>query len=175
VDTPRTDPTTGLEVLTDASVAALRRASTLACIDLVHFCDRVNAPFGHVGGDRVLAAVGRRLADGLVPWRVFQSAGDEFTVEVAGPLDREGAESLADGVAAALARPFEETGEGLEATVGPDSRARGRRWSPLPALDGGPRGSARGPAYLASPGRASRSWTVRALGHEACARTTIRG
>lgn len=113
-----TDPLTGLEVLTDATVEALLPGSTLAYIDLVHFRDRVNAPFDHVVGDSVLSEAARRLGEALAPWRVFRSAGDEFTVEVAEALDREGAERLAGRVAAALALPFEQTGAGLEATVG---------------------------------------------------------
>jgi diguanylate cyclase (GGDEF)-like protein len=153
VDTLRTDPTTGLEVLTDASLGALRRGSTLAYVDLVHFRDRVNAPFGHVVGDRVLAEVGRRLAEGLTPRRVFRSGGDEFTVEIAGPLDREGAERIADLVALLLARPFEETGEGLEATVGVCLRAVGD--DPRPVWAAALRG-----ADTEAPRRGLRLWVV---------------
>lgn len=123
VETLRTDPSTGIEVLTYKNVGALRRGSRLAFIDLVHFRDRVNVPFGFAVGNRVLAAVGRRLADGFAPWRVFRTGGDEFAVEVLGGLDRDGAARLADRVATALARPFDETGEGLEATVGVCLRA----------------------------------------------------
>ena len=114
----QTDPITGLALLGTASWGVLRQGSSLAVVDLVHFGDRVNAPFGHDAGDRVLAAVGRRLAGGLAPWRVFRSAGDEFTVEVLGPLDREGAECLARRIAEILVAPFDETGAGLDATVG---------------------------------------------------------
>ena len=114
----KTDELTGLEVLTDATIAAVRAGSCLAYIDIVHFRDRVNAPFDHVVGDAVLAEVAWRLSDALAPWRVFRSGGDEFTVEVGTTLDRDGARRLADRVAAALAPPFGQTGEGLEATVG---------------------------------------------------------
>jgi GGDEF domain-containing protein len=114
----RIDPTTGLAVLTETSLGALRNGSVLAYVDLVHSRDRVNAPFGHVACDSAPAAVGLRLTDGLAPWRVFRSAGDEFTVEVASPLVREAAASLADQIDGILAGPFEEMGEGLEATVG---------------------------------------------------------
>lgn len=114
----RTDPMTGLAALSRESRGALRQGASLAVVDLVHFRDRVNMPFGHDVGDRVLVAVGRRLAEGLAPWRVFRSGGDEFTVEVRDALDRASAERFAGRIAEILAAPFEETGEGLEATVG---------------------------------------------------------
>jgi diguanylate cyclase (GGDEF)-like protein len=118
VEPLKTDLLTGLEVLTEGRLAAVRAGACLAYIDLVRFRDRVNAPFGHVVGDAVLAEVARRLAEALAPWRVFRSGGDEFTVEVCAALDRDGARQLAERVATVLAPPFEQTCEGQEATVG---------------------------------------------------------
>jgi GGDEF domain-containing protein len=118
VETLRNDPLTGLPVLAPAASSALHQGAALAVIDLVHFRDRVNWPHGHLVGDQLLAAAGRRLAHGLAPWRVFRSGGDEFTVEVMGPLDRAAAERLARRVADLLADPFEEIGAGLDAQIG---------------------------------------------------------
>ena len=95
-----------------AAMGTLRQGAALAVVDLVHFSDRVNGPHGRLVGDQVLASVAHRLAQGLAPWRVFRSAGDEFTVEVIGPLDRLGAERLAERVADLLADRFEEIGPG---------------------------------------------------------------
>jgi GGDEF domain-containing protein len=125
VETLRTDPLTGLRILPLTSLGALRRDASLAVVDLVHFRDRVNATVGYPAGDRVIAAVGQRLSEGLAPWHVFRSAGDGFTIEVPPPVDRASAERLARRVATILAVPFEETGAGLEATVGISLRTVG--------------------------------------------------
>jgi Diguanylate cyclase, GGDEF domain len=56
----------------------MRTGSAVAIVDLLHFRDRINEPFGHVVGDQVLREMGTRLRGGLAPHRVDRHAGDEF-------------------------------------------------------------------------------------------------
>jgi GGDEF domain-containing protein len=131
----------------------VRRGSVVAVVNLTHFRDRVNSPFGATVGDRVIAAAGRRLADGLAPRRVFRSGGGEFTVEVTEGLDRVGATRLAELIVELLAGPFEATGEGLGATVGVCLEPIGD--DPFPAWAAAARG-----ADVEAPSRGQRIWIV---------------
>lgn len=104
MDEPR-DELTG--VLAYHALATLRPQSRIVLVDLVHFMERFNYPYGHVVGDRILKEVGTRLRDGLAPLRVFRAGGDEFIVEADSGLDEAGAEALAHRIAGLLALPIE--------------------------------------------------------------------
>ena len=67
----------------------------------------INESLGHAVGDRLLAAVGRRLADTLRPADTLaRLGGDEFAVLVDGLADEAAAEALARRMIDALAAPF---------------------------------------------------------------------
>jgi hypothetical protein len=80
---PTLDSMTGLPSLRASNLDVLRDGSALAVVDLVHFMDRINFPYGDAVGDRLLATVADRLRLGLAPDGVFRSGVDEFTVEIA--------------------------------------------------------------------------------------------
>lgn len=64
------------------ALGRVRRESSLALADIVGI-KRVNDVDGLASGDRVIAAIGGRLRDGLPGARVYRLGGDEFLVEVA--------------------------------------------------------------------------------------------
>ena len=73
----------------------LRRSAALAAADVIGM-KSLNDRYGFKAGDLILEAVGHRLVHGLGPeHRVFRVGGDDFCVEISGPLDRDAAESLA--------------------------------------------------------------------------------
>jgi diguanylate cyclase (GGDEF)-like protein len=115
VDDPR-DELTGL--LAYSALATLRPESCVVLVDLVHFAARINAPYGHAEGDRVLKEAGARLRDGLAPLRVFRSGGDEFVVEASADLDEAGTVALAHRIADLLALPIEGLEQQLEVRIG---------------------------------------------------------
>jgi diguanylate cyclase (GGDEF)-like protein len=81
----------------------------------------VNDTLGHHTGDLLLRQVGPRLRDSLPPGAtVARLGGDEFAVLLPAVADPEAALAVADGLAVALARPFELDGTSLhaEASVG---------------------------------------------------------
>ena len=100
------------------NIATLAPDASVAYIDMFHFLERVNAPYGHGVGDGVLRAVARRLQDGFAPNRVFRAGGDEFLIEFTEPLDGDAAVALARRIGELVAEPIEDIAEPLEARVG---------------------------------------------------------
>lgn len=113
---PGRDPLTGL--WNHASIATIEPDVAVAYVDIVHFRDRVNRPYGHVVGDRVLQGVARRLQDRLAPSRVFRFGGDEFLVEILEPLDRMKAAEWASRIERLVEEPIEGINEPLAAHIG---------------------------------------------------------
>jgi len=123
----RHDPLTGLgnrrallEQLPLAQKRAQRTGHALALlfIDLDGF-KAVNDTWGHEAGDRLLAAVARRLGAAVRETdSVFRLAGDEFTVilENLGPDAHTGAVAVADKLVGAVSQPVDI--DGHAATVG---------------------------------------------------------
>ncbi len=110
------DPTTGLpnrELLTDRIAHSLARLRTdgsgrigVIMLDLDRF-KVINESVGHAVGDRLLVAVGQRLASSLRPGdTVGRFGGDEFGVILDGVADDEEARRIADHIAAELRAPF---------------------------------------------------------------------
>ncbi len=110
------DPTTGLpnrELLTDRiahSIARLRTDGSgrigVIMLDLDRF-KVINESVGHAVGDRLLVAVGQRLASSIRPGdTVGRFGGDEFGVILDGVADEEEARRIADHIAAELRAPF---------------------------------------------------------------------
>ena len=133
VDDPR-DELTG--VLGYSALATLRPESQMVLVDLLHFRDRFNYPYGHGAGDRVLKEAGTRLRDGLAPLRVFRSGGDEFIVEAGADLDGAGAVALANRIAGLLALPIEGLGQPLAPHAGLPAIPSGAFGQPLEARIG---------------------------------------
>lgn len=94
-------------VLANRALATLRPESCVVFVDLLHFSEQFNYPYGHDVGDRILKEAGTRLREGLAPLRVFRVGGDEFLVEADADLDEAGAEALAHRIAGLLALPIE--------------------------------------------------------------------
>ena len=110
------DPTTGLpnrELLTDRIGHSLARLRTdgsgrigVIMLDLDRF-KVINESVGHAVGDRLLVAVGQRLASSLRPGdTVGRFGGDEFGVILDGVADDQEARRIADHIAAELRAPF---------------------------------------------------------------------
>ena len=82
-----------------------RRGLVALMLDLDGF-KPVNDEIGHRAGDRVLAAIGRRLRDRLADrWLLARLGGDEFTAVRCGPVDVPGVLGEASGLAAEIALP----------------------------------------------------------------------
>jgi diguanylate cyclase (GGDEF)-like protein len=124
------DPTTGLpnrELLTDRiahSLASGRPDDSTSIAVVLLDLDRfqvINESVGHMIGDRLLSAVGQRLAGSLRPGdTVARFGGDEFGVildPVAGP---EEAVALAEALAMVLRMPFTQGGRDwfISASIG---------------------------------------------------------
>jgi diguanylate cyclase (GGDEF)-like protein len=79
---------------------------TLLLLDIDHF-KRLNDEHGHVAGDRVLAALARRLLEGVRPYDVVaRYGGEEFAVILAG-LDAKAGVATAERLRLSVAaRPF---------------------------------------------------------------------
>jgi len=123
------DPLTGLpnrDLLYDRLGMTLARmprqeaAAAVLFLDLDRFKD-VNDTFGHAAGDRLLAAVARRLEGSLRPSdTVSRFGGDEFVVLCEDIAGEDGAMIAAWRVLQSLARPFmlEEAEVYVEASLG---------------------------------------------------------
>ena len=114
------DPTTGLpnrELLTDRIAHALSRvrpddAGPIAVImlDLDRF-KVINESVGHAVGDRLLIAVGHRLATSLRPGdTVARFGGDEFGIILDPVADEGEARRIAETIASELRAPFSLSG-----------------------------------------------------------------
>jgi diguanylate cyclase (GGDEF)-like protein len=114
------DPTTGLpnrELLTDRIAHSLARgrpddAESIAIVllDLDRF-QVINESVGHMVGDRLLMAVGQRLAGCLRPGdTVARFGGDEFGVILDPVADGAEAVRIAEGLATELRVPFSQGG-----------------------------------------------------------------
>jgi len=90
----------------------------LCFLDLDGFKE-VNDTFGHELGDRLLAAVARRLAAATDPQRhlLARMGGDEFVVLVPGTEGPHSVTEVADAVLAALREPVELDGHRLRVTA----------------------------------------------------------
>lgn len=69
---PSRDSLTGL--WNHASIATIAPDVDVAYLDLFHFRDLVNRPYGHAVGDLVLKEVAHRLQDRFAPSRVSTAA-----------------------------------------------------------------------------------------------------
>ena len=90
------------------------RLSALVLIDLDRFKE-VNDTLGHDQGDMLLCEVAGRLRDVLRPTDILaRLGGDEFAILVRDLPHRGATAELADRIGAALARPFDLCGVGIE-------------------------------------------------------------
>jgi diguanylate cyclase (GGDEF)-like protein len=118
------DPLTGLPnrtLLLDRLQVALAQRSrgrvAVVFVDLDHF-KLVNDSLGHAAGDRLLCAAATRLRAVLRPGdTVARLGGDEFVVLAESVVDERDAEGLAERIAAALAEPFDLSGEEVFVTA----------------------------------------------------------
>jgi diguanylate cyclase len=112
----RQDPLTGLanrRALEEAFAAAdLSAPLCLALCDVDRF-KRINDGFGHVVGDRVLAAIGQGLTDACPGQLVVRHGGEEFAVLIAGLSLDEATALMEDAREQVAARRFRsrDTGE----------------------------------------------------------------
>ena len=90
--------------------------SAVVMLDLDGFKD-VNEAFGHATGDRLLAEVGRRLADRLGATSVARLGNDEFAALVPAVADAEDARTRVAAVVAALSVPFPVEGLTVDVRV----------------------------------------------------------
>jgi diguanylate cyclase (GGDEF)-like protein len=92
-------------------------AVTVFYIDLDDF-KPVNDAYGHEIGDRLLAALGKRLkASTRASDVVARLGGDEFAVLISSPASAAEADSVRERVAAAFANPFTFDGHSLDLTA----------------------------------------------------------
>jgi diguanylate cyclase (GGDEF)-like protein/PAS domain S-box-containing protein len=109
----------------DQAIRRAQRRRTGACaavlfLDLDRF-KVVNDSLGHLAGDQLLVAVGRRLEDTLRPTdTVARLGGDEFTLLLSDVSGADEAIAVAERVRRSLAAPFELGGRALfvNASVG---------------------------------------------------------
>ncbi|HZG26930.1 MAG TPA: GGDEF domain-containing protein [Ensifer sp.] len=108
----RHDPLTGLRnrvALAEAFEALARDEATLTCLhcfDLDGF-KTINDRFGHVAGDELLAAIGKRLQELLGPANIpVRMGGDEFVVLQPAVRDPVDAEALAAAILKTLRLPY---------------------------------------------------------------------
>jgi diguanylate cyclase (GGDEF)-like protein len=94
--------------------AERRGGSSLAllCVDLDNF-KAVNDTLGHPVGDELLRAVGVRLGASVGDAFVARLGGDEFIIILSDLQEQETAGAVAGRLVAALAEPFEITGQEL--------------------------------------------------------------
>jgi diguanylate cyclase (GGDEF)-like protein len=86
------------------------RSVALMIVDLDDF-KAVNDTLGHAYGDRLLQAVGRRMADALGPDDMLaRLGGDEFAVLAETPMSLGEGRALAERIVAALEHPFDLDG-----------------------------------------------------------------
>ena len=124
------DLTTGLpnrELLTDRIAHSLARGRTddaesiaIVLLDLDRF-KVINESVGHVVGDRLLLAVGQRLAGSLRPGdTVARFGGDEFGIILDPVADESEAVRIAEGLATELRVPFSQGGRDwfISASIG---------------------------------------------------------
>ncbi len=124
------DLTTGLpnrELLTDRIAHSLARGRTddaeliaIVLLDLDRF-KVINESVGHVVGDRLLMAVGQRLAGSLRPGdTVARFGGDEFGIILDPVADESEAVRIAEGLATELRVPFSQGGRDwfISASIG---------------------------------------------------------
>lgn len=122
-----TDPLTGLAMRTNFDerlVEALERVRrqgppyfAVMFLDLDSF-KLVNDQFGHAMGDRVLAALARRLAAGIRPGDVLsRRGGDEFTLLVENVLDASEALGIAERLRKHAMGPLEVDGHVLQVGI----------------------------------------------------------
>ncbi len=91
-------------------------SGALLFLDLDHFKD-VNDQLGHAAGDELLIAVGVRLREQVRQSdTVARLGGDEFTVILPNLRDRQDAVRVANGIIAAIGKPFDIAG--TQAKVG---------------------------------------------------------
>ena len=117
----RHDPLTGLpnrllfREQMDSALADTRRSSGIAilCLNLDHF-KTVNDTLGHPVGDGLLCEVAKRLfAEAGDGDTVVRLGGDEFGIIQSSEAQPKGAKKLAERVLAAIAEPFEISGNKL--------------------------------------------------------------
>jgi diguanylate cyclase (GGDEF)-like protein/PAS domain S-box-containing protein len=85
-------------------------SAALLFLDLDHFKE-VNDQLGHAAGDDLLIAVGVRLREQVRQSdTVARLGGDEFTVILPNLRDREDAVRVANGIIAAIGKPFDIAG-----------------------------------------------------------------
>ena len=104
--------------LTDGLAEARTRGETLAvlCIDL-DFFKQVNDTLGHGAGDKVLRAVGDRIATAIGPGGVAaRLGGDEFAVMMTGLARPAEASALADRIIGRISAPY--LVDGHQAVIG---------------------------------------------------------
>jgi diguanylate cyclase (GGDEF)-like protein len=105
--------------LVERMIARLRRrggASTLLVLDLDNF-RHVNDELGYAAGDRLLVAVGQRLAAGIrAEDAVARLGGDEFALLLE-ETDLAGATRLAERLLAAFTTPFSVAGQEVTVTA----------------------------------------------------------
>ncbi|HKK14060.1 MAG TPA: EAL domain-containing protein [Gammaproteobacteria bacterium] len=120
------DPLTGLPNRTllgdriEQAIAHGRRnrsGAAVLFIDLDHF-KTINDSLGHETGDRLLRAVGARIADQLREAdTVARQGGDEFIVVVPGVAHADDAALAAEKILAALGEPFRVNGRELHTSA----------------------------------------------------------
>jgi diguanylate cyclase (GGDEF)-like protein/PAS domain S-box-containing protein len=107
--------------LLEHAVSKAKRSPACCCavlfVDVDHF-KQINDSFGHLVGDRLLGAIGRRFLGQLRPGDVLaRLGGDEFAVLLEDITHSGIATALADRLEAALHKPFEIGGRVIHAAA----------------------------------------------------------